>query len=76
MQYIMAGRHNSLPVCHVEGNGFKWFQKGVLTGLDGLQSEMCKVQMHLFFFLPQICENTEVVRAASSLCKPCVHCCV
>lgn len=50
MQYIMAGRHNSLPVCHVEGNGFKWFQKGVLTGLDGLQSEMCKVQMHLFFF--------------------------
>lgn len=52
----------------VASNGFK----RVLTGLDGLQSEMCKVQM-LLFFLPQINENT---KAASSLCNLCVHGCV
>lgn len=45
MQYIMAGGHDSLSLCRVEGNGFKCFQKGGLMGLDRRQAEMCKVQM-------------------------------
>lgn len=28
MQYIMAGRRNSLSLCDAEGSGFKWFEKG------------------------------------------------
>lgn len=28
MQYIMAGKHNSLPLFHVGRNGFKLFLKG------------------------------------------------
>lgn len=48
MQYIMAGGHDSLSLCRVEGNGFKCFQKEGLMGLDCLQSELCKVQMYLW----------------------------
>lgn len=28
MQYIITGRRRSLPLCHVQGNDFKWVQKG------------------------------------------------
>lgn len=71
MQYIMAGGHDSLSLCRVEGNGFKCFQKEGLMGLDCLQSELCKVQMYLWIHRGSERANLplSVTCAHSSLCE-------
>lgn len=71
MQYIMAGGHDSLSLCRVEGNGFKCFQKEGLMGLDCRQSELCKVQMYLWIHRGSERANLplSVTCAHSSLCE-------
>lgn len=71
MQYIMAGGHDSLSLCRVEGNGFKCFQKEGLMGLDCLQSELCKVQLYLWIHRGSERANLllSVTCAHSSLCE-------